>query len=349
MERSFAEIFDHHIDNPSTTLRRVRPANFESLGCWPGWSKGEFPPYWRRLTEEVFKRDDGKCQFCGQPACIEDRVAHHIQPKEEGGVDAIRNLTTLHDNPCHDIVHVLRDSGLQFDFRHIGFIVGRLRRKGIDVNWTNIGEIAFGIRKLNTLSLGGQTLIENQEPSLDQHESGWKEMNCRFCAEPMLAGSEALYVYHDDCEEKYRGLRKSWHESAIILAEQDLAAKLKEPTEIVTYINNGKTIFSRKGVRQESYYQRRLRYWETKLCLEHDLKVFGETRNHEEKPHQKTTKQRSTSFLLSVLVTRHALSDKSLPKSWNWVQRYEYWNKKVHEDYLSGRLTRQDLDQLSIG
>ena len=74
--------------------------NFEKLGWWWGWEKGIEPPYWSALRLYIFRRDDFTCQTCGRRLSAKELVAHHIVPKEQGGIDGSRNLVTL-CHPCH--------------------------------------------------------------------------------------------------------------------------------------------------------------------------------------------------------------------------------------------------------
>jgi 5-methylcytosine-specific restriction endonuclease McrA len=70
---------------------------FENLGWWWGWEQGVMPPYWDQLRLYVFSRDGYKCQKCNALFKETQLECHHIVPKEEGGHDGARNLTTL----CH--------------------------------------------------------------------------------------------------------------------------------------------------------------------------------------------------------------------------------------------------------
>jgi hypothetical protein len=72
-------------------------SDFNFLGWWYGWERGITPPYWEDLRLFVFKRDKFHCQKCKKLFRGDDLVAHHIIPKEEGGADSARNLSTL----CH--------------------------------------------------------------------------------------------------------------------------------------------------------------------------------------------------------------------------------------------------------
>ena len=70
-----------------------RVKDFNALGYWYGWALGIAPPYWEELRKYVFERDNFICTTCHtkttNPHC------HHIAPKEDGGTDSARNLTTL--------------------------------------------------------------------------------------------------------------------------------------------------------------------------------------------------------------------------------------------------------------
>lgn len=71
---------------------------FENLGWWWGWEQGREPPYWDELRQYVFRRDGFNCQVCHKQFPADELECHHIMPKEAGGVDGARNLTTL----CHE-------------------------------------------------------------------------------------------------------------------------------------------------------------------------------------------------------------------------------------------------------
>jgi len=74
--------------------------NFDKLGWWWGWEQGIEPPYWEELRHWVFSRDHHTCQNCYKIFANINLVAHHIEPKEDGGADSSRNLRTL-CNECH--------------------------------------------------------------------------------------------------------------------------------------------------------------------------------------------------------------------------------------------------------
>lgn len=74
--------------------------NYEDLGWWWGWEYGREPDYWGELRLYVFRRDDYTCFDCKKVYPAYQLNAHHIQPKEAGGIDGARNLRTLCVN-CH--------------------------------------------------------------------------------------------------------------------------------------------------------------------------------------------------------------------------------------------------------
>jgi len=74
--------------------------DFNKLGYWPGWALDIIPPYWGELRQFVFKRDSFACQICKKKFTSRDLRAHHIEPKEKGGVDAAWNLIS-HCRGCH--------------------------------------------------------------------------------------------------------------------------------------------------------------------------------------------------------------------------------------------------------
>lgn len=69
--------------------------DFNELGWWHGWQFGKEPPYWKSLRAFVFRRDEYRCQSCQKTFPASKLVAHHIEPKEIGGMDSARNLQTL--------------------------------------------------------------------------------------------------------------------------------------------------------------------------------------------------------------------------------------------------------------
>lgn len=70
-------------------------ADFNKLGFWYGWAMGMYPPYWDELRLFVFRRDNFTCTACGARLSSTQLQAHHIVPKEDGGTDSARNLTSL--------------------------------------------------------------------------------------------------------------------------------------------------------------------------------------------------------------------------------------------------------------
>ena len=73
-------------------------------GNWPYWSKrrGNYPETPKRVAK-LLKRQEGKCNLCGQHFSPEDLVEiDHIIPKSKGGKDEYNNLQALHRH-CHDI------------------------------------------------------------------------------------------------------------------------------------------------------------------------------------------------------------------------------------------------------
>ncbi len=69
--------------------------DFEHLGYWYGWGLGIEPPYWQELKLYVFRRDDFTCQECHKKFATNLLIAHHIQRKEDGGIDSAKNLQTM--------------------------------------------------------------------------------------------------------------------------------------------------------------------------------------------------------------------------------------------------------------
>jgi hypothetical protein len=77
--------------------------------AWHNWVYGgESHDYdydkvkWKQLSIEVFKRDRRKCISCGTR---KELTVHHIKPRNQGGTDDMRNLTTLCIK-CHDRIEV---------------------------------------------------------------------------------------------------------------------------------------------------------------------------------------------------------------------------------------------------
>ena len=57
---------------------------------------------YRRLAEQVLKRDGNACQYCG---CWTKSPPHHIKYRSQGGNDSLENLVTLcwkHHRELHD-------------------------------------------------------------------------------------------------------------------------------------------------------------------------------------------------------------------------------------------------------
>ena len=57
---------------------------------------------WSIIRNQVFRRDNNKCQMCGTKSNL---TVHHIKPRSEGGSDSITNLITL-CYKCHDIAEI---------------------------------------------------------------------------------------------------------------------------------------------------------------------------------------------------------------------------------------------------
>ena len=81
----------------------------------PRWIDGSSPlrqtmyarSFWKELVKTVYKRDEYKCQRCGNPHTTKNRLhAHHIKPWA-GNPDSrfeLSNITTL-CKACHNWVH----------------------------------------------------------------------------------------------------------------------------------------------------------------------------------------------------------------------------------------------------
>ena len=59
------------------------------------------PELFKRLREQVLRRDGWRCQCCGSRSNLE---VHHQDFRSQGGDDSERNLITLCAR-CHSIVH----------------------------------------------------------------------------------------------------------------------------------------------------------------------------------------------------------------------------------------------------
>lgn len=111
-EDAKGNVSSSHRDAPHQGDKKVRSAppycpvcnrvvvDFEALGYWPGWEFGITPPYWEALRLYVFRRDRYVCKICEAKYPVRELNAHHIKPKEEGGVDSAKNLATICGN-CH--------------------------------------------------------------------------------------------------------------------------------------------------------------------------------------------------------------------------------------------------------
>ena len=67
----------------------------------------EYPDNWGALRQQVFQRDGFECQNCGySPKHNSDSSlhAHHVVPMSNGGLDHLRNLTSLCSD-CHAAAH----------------------------------------------------------------------------------------------------------------------------------------------------------------------------------------------------------------------------------------------------
>jgi 5-methylcytosine-specific restriction endonuclease McrA len=59
---------------------------------------------WRVMRQHVYKRDEGKCKYCGKPTELFECHIHHIFPLGEGGTNHPSNLKTV-CSICHKIRH----------------------------------------------------------------------------------------------------------------------------------------------------------------------------------------------------------------------------------------------------
>ena len=73
----------------------------------PELSESALPEDWQQRRADVFDRDDWSCRCCGLEARGDGNVelhAHHVDPRSEGGSDALENLLTLCRH-CHRKLH----------------------------------------------------------------------------------------------------------------------------------------------------------------------------------------------------------------------------------------------------
>ena len=93
--------------------RGIRPATFGPGGRAAGadLSAHHQRPEWQRIRRLVLARDSWRCTACGRPGGLE---AHHIQPVEKGGTDALDNLATL-CRSCHLGAHGRRSVAARKD------------------------------------------------------------------------------------------------------------------------------------------------------------------------------------------------------------------------------------------
>lgn len=68
------------------------------------WYRRPPKTLWFPLRAFVFARDEGTCQYCGNPVKIESCHCHHVLPLSEGGTNHPTNLKTLCDD-CHKQRH----------------------------------------------------------------------------------------------------------------------------------------------------------------------------------------------------------------------------------------------------
>lgn len=76
--------------------------DFNMLGWWWGWEHGIEPPYWEDLRLHVLRRDNFRCDRCKEQFGMSGLSTHHRMPKENGGPDSARNLTTR-CHKCHKV------------------------------------------------------------------------------------------------------------------------------------------------------------------------------------------------------------------------------------------------------
>ena len=83
------------------------PSAKTNFGSERSRSAGDYPSNWSSLRKRTLKRDNWKCQSCGNSggefgdATLQ---AHHIIPKSKGGDDKLSNLITL-CLECHETEH----------------------------------------------------------------------------------------------------------------------------------------------------------------------------------------------------------------------------------------------------
>lgn len=59
---------------------------------------------WVMIKQLVYQRDEGKCQYCGNPTPYEDSHCHHVLELSEHGTNHPGNLKTL-CRDCHKARH----------------------------------------------------------------------------------------------------------------------------------------------------------------------------------------------------------------------------------------------------
>ena len=59
---------------------------------------------WRGLVQEVFQRDQYRCQLCGFVFSCDTLAAHHKKTVGSGGDDTAENLISL-CQACHNKIH----------------------------------------------------------------------------------------------------------------------------------------------------------------------------------------------------------------------------------------------------
>jgi 5-methylcytosine-specific restriction endonuclease McrA len=68
------------------------------------WYKRPAEYLWRILRQYVYERDEGRCQYCGNPVELMDCHIHHALELSEGGTNHPSNLKTLCKD-CHKDRH----------------------------------------------------------------------------------------------------------------------------------------------------------------------------------------------------------------------------------------------------